>query len=878
MGSTEEPERKRRHINSISPLVKKYPAPPSSDEKKVDAAVLQYQNQKLAQQLDAQKNEIHALESKFNQLKSKQIAYDDTLITVNRAWNRLVDDLGLLAVRANGYTNRTKILDDSRPSKDSSASCPLEESFLCRLLETGATESSGANASTNHVENALESRHASTMGMMKYLVEAIDAQRAKNEELSASLRGRLAEDEASKQLQKINDELREEVGNLRVAMDGLHLKHRQFANEVRTLQDNHAKDQSEIKRLTGELEETMAELEESRRKLVSLKTQRDAAPGASIPVLHVGNKNDIGDKAGDKTRELRDMEAALEATKTLAASRLSELQEAHQEKLKVSQQLELMQDALKDEKHVLSSRPYILLNDQLQRLKTEVERYQSMVDSLQAERDNALRREKEMNLKVESSDAARRAAAIADARIADLESKLQECIAERNEFEIRLEEALQESGRKDIITEFKVMVSTLHKEMGMMQAQLNRCKETACEVHSLRAEVHSLTAILSRKTSECENLADKCRDQVAEIKSFQAEIKELREAEQELKLILDMYGRESMDTRDVMEVRQAECRAWVQVEMLKSALDEHSLELRVKAANEAEAACQQRLAAAEAEIANLRERLDASERDILELTEALKAKNEEGEAYISEIETIGQAYEDMQTQNQRLLQQVTERDDYNIKLVSESVKAKQLQSSLLLEKQMITKQLQHANASVEFSKQKIARLEEQTRIYLDQIGKVTEEGRQHALTLESTKRNLMEAERESKSIKCAAEATQKELEQSRLKLAQVQSEMERERYEKRRIEEDLVLLNTKVARINARNDGAAVEKLQEDIKEYKRILKCSVCHDRPKEVVITKCYHLFCGPCIQRNLEIRHRKCPGCGTAFGQNDVRAVYI
>lgn len=44
------------------------------------------------------------------------------------------------------------------------------------------------------------------------------------------------------------------------------------------------------------------------------------------------------------------------------------------------------------------------------------------------------------------------------------------------------------------------------------------------------------------------------------------------------------------------------------------------------------------------------------------------------------------------------------------------------------------------------------------------------------------------------------------------------------------------------------------------------------------QVVIVKCYHLFCNACIQRNLEIRHRKCPGCGTAFGQSDVRFVKI
>lgn len=63
-----------------------------------------------------------------------------------------------------------------------------------------------------------------------------------------------------------------------------------------------------------------------------------------------------------------------------------------------------------------------------------------------------------------------------------------------------------------------------------------------------------------------------------------------------------------------MDLQQDHCRTLVQVDRLKRALDEHSLELRVKAANEAEAACQLRLAAAEAEIADHRHRLDDSER------------------------------------------------------------------------------------------------------------------------------------------------------------------------------------------------------------------------------------------------------------------------
>ncbi len=51
--------------------------------------MLQYQNQKLAQQLDVQRTEISVLEGKCNSLRSKQASYDDTLVTINRIWNQV---------------------------------------------------------------------------------------------------------------------------------------------------------------------------------------------------------------------------------------------------------------------------------------------------------------------------------------------------------------------------------------------------------------------------------------------------------------------------------------------------------------------------------------------------------------------------------------------------------------------------------------------------------------------------------------------------------------------------------------------------------------------------------------------------------------------
>jgi hypothetical protein len=56
----------------------------------MDATSLQYENQKLVQQLEAQKSEMHILETKFMELRKEQCSYDDTLISLNKMWNQVL--------------------------------------------------------------------------------------------------------------------------------------------------------------------------------------------------------------------------------------------------------------------------------------------------------------------------------------------------------------------------------------------------------------------------------------------------------------------------------------------------------------------------------------------------------------------------------------------------------------------------------------------------------------------------------------------------------------------------------------------------------------------------------------------------------------------
>jgi E3 ubiquitin-protein ligase BRE1 len=71
---------------------------------------------------------------------------------------------------------------------------PPEHTFLHRLLETGATESSTSADSISSVDAALAARKASTIKTLKALVQSIDVQRTKNEELANLLRERLSGD------------------------------------------------------------------------------------------------------------------------------------------------------------------------------------------------------------------------------------------------------------------------------------------------------------------------------------------------------------------------------------------------------------------------------------------------------------------------------------------------------------------------------------------------------------------------------------------------------------------------------------------------------------------------------------------------------------
>ncbi|AQK66703.1 E3 ubiquitin-protein ligase BRE1-like 1 [Zea mays] len=831
----------------------------------LDFAVLKYKNQKLAEQLEVHKFEFCALESRFNDLKEKQRTHNKTLVLVKSYWERMC----LIFSFYPSYTCTSYFSDG--------ICFHLETDFLNGLLEAGATESSGSP--NCQLGNDVSSEQSTTIDILqKLFLPSSGPWHVNNEFVSAALM-KLPENEHSRQLHNATSDVLSKLHVVMRTVDNLHLKHRQLAANYQKQRDSSAWNRAEQKRLKEELTSVVAKLEGSKQKLAVLKAQGDNKQATPILVPTLGNKNMTAEKVRDKQTELQDLEATHKELMELISKRLEEIRRLHTERIEILNKLATFQNILTDFKSIHSSKAFQLVNDQLQKSQAELDDHQTLLEKLQVEMDTFVWRERQFNQKVDLAEIPQKVSAYCVSRIADLEKDVQKLCNEKNMLVLKLEEASREPGRNQVISEFKALVSSLPREMGAVQSELSKHKDASLQLHSLRAEVHSLSSIQTRKEQEIEEMSFRSAHAGSDISQLQSLVRELRENTQELKLFVELYKHESTDSRQLMESRDRELAEWARVHILKYSLSESKLEQRVISANEAEAISQQRLATAEAEIAELGQKLETSRRDLVKQSDILKSKHEECEAYVVEIESIGHAYEDIMSQNQQLLQQIIERDDHNTKLFMEGVKSKQSHDALHLEVRSLQRNLQHASTLMDLCNQKTIRLEDQLRGWSERLRRLSEDGMQQSISLGNYQKKLSGMHGEAPKLRQSMDVLQAKAGSNRLEIAELLIELENERFGKKRLEDDLDLMSSKANSLREKTDNSAVlQKLLHEAKEYRGILKCGICHDRQKEVVIAKCYHLFCSQCIQKPLGSRQKRCPSCGLSFGVNDVKPIYI
>ena len=116
-------------------------------------------------------------------------------------------------------------------------------------------------------------------------------------------------------------------------------------------------------------------------------------------------------------------------------------------------------------------------------------------------------------------------------------------------------------------------------------------------------------------------------------------------------------------------------------------------------------------------------------------------------------QVTGQAFEDMQEQNSRLLQQLREKDDANFKLMSERIKGNQVQKLLREEKSVLREQVDTIHSQLSAQNVVVRKLEEKERILQTSLLQVEKESRLRQQAMELHKRKALESTQTAADLK-----------------------------------------------------------------------------------------------------------------------------
>uniref|UniRef100_A0A3B3YEJ0 E3 ubiquitin protein ligase n=1 Tax=Poecilia mexicana TaxID=48701 RepID=A0A3B3YEJ0_9TELE len=356
------------------------------------------------------------------------------------------------------------------------------------------------------------------------------------------------------------------------------------------------------------------------------------------------------------------------------------------------------------------------------------------------------------------------------------------------------------------------------------------------------------------------------RKEMEQLKIVRAELKKAQESQREMKLLLDMYRSAPKEQRDKVQLMAAEKKTKSETEELRQRLRE--LEERERREGK-------KMADEEAlrKIRSVEEQIDI-------LNKKLSIAKQEEDALLSEMDVTGQAFEDMQEQNIRLMQQLREKDDANFKLMSERIKSNQIHKLLKEEKEELADQLLTLKTQVDAQLQVVRKLEEKERLLQGTISTAERELALRTQALDMNKRKAQESALLSEELRAQLEQVQQKLKLVREEVVENSISREKESFNARRAQEDISKLRRKIekAKKPAEKISNGDEILNEEINEYKARLTCPCCNSRVKDAVLTKCFHVFCFECVKTRYDTRQRKCPKCNAAFGANDFHRIYI
>lgn len=869
-----------------------------STEDEMNLKVLKFQNKKLGERLEELKVEEEKLKDQVEELKKQRESDLNIISVINRYWVQLDEDIKTILQRYEGVVE-----EDSEQTSNEATLSYLD--YLTNL-DSEQVREEVAKRSAATKEHTRKLLHYVEMSGPLTTVATVSKEVKETASEEIDVVGEDNQDEKeqsgisenSSQQEKPKSNLEADNKQLRELLTSLHEKQQTTSLEFSEIRDKYALAQKEISQLNTQLQDGAYELQKANHRVDNLvkrlneledvnKRLREGntapgEPGVAGPVQN--------DEVSTELEDLRDMaKTRLEELEKLSENFITSKQELEKLKLEVNHmpessvlqtapykclqsqfsvlygEVSQLRQQLEDTRRVLSTTKtqHVLQLEQIESNNVTIQKkYKAEISELhdallQVKRDyDLLRMEFEQNLKANEQTGPMTKEM--SHMLSSLQSHNQQLKVEVSRYKRKFSEAQVQAVK--FSEELKVV-----KEGDKKPEQPKQETEDKMETVVEETEAKTIKPEEEGEIEEGEEEASSSKSSYEELQELRASLKKSEESQKEMKLLLDVYKGAAKDLRDKVELLTEERRLKEVIEEQKARIEnlEKELEKHKGALADEEAI----------------RRLKMADETIEQLQKNLAATKQEEDAVLAEMEFTGQAFEEMQEQNVRLLQQLREKDDANLKLMSERIKGNQIQKQIREEMDVLADQVTSLNAHRETQTQLVKKLEEREKALQNAVTSLEKELNLRQQAMELHKRKAVESAQAAQDIKIRFDSFQQQFQEAQESLSEQLRASEEEAFKSRRVQEECASLKRRLEK-EKKNVlyGAADEILLEETKQYKARLTCPCCNTRKKDAILTKCFHVFCFECLKTRYDTRQRKCPKCNATFGNNDFHRIYL
>jgi len=259
-----------------------------------------------------------------------------------------------------------------------------------------------------------------------------------------------------------------------------------------------------------------------------------------------------------------------------------------------------------------------------------------------------------------------------------------------------------------------------------------------------------------------------------------------------------------------------------------------------------------------------KDKLTIIEKKYNKLKEELQSEKQMNEALLRELEANEQGLMEMNSQLKHLQEQISNENQKVAKLTKEKINDQRNLERLAKEREA-SKELLTA------IKDNKAEAENQIKLLHEEIGKLND-------SLENTSQIIQSKDNQLQAMEVhvrEAEKNQKENETLNEKEKKMNVELKKNNCALKR---EIDLSNKKDLLKENEYSPEGIRDMEQSIDLLTKKLKCEICFERYKDVVITKCFHTFCKQCVDKSFESRQRRCPHCREKISENDVKAIFF